>query len=92
MGASKKLFYWMTWLLVLLMMVPPWVIAQGTQGTEESRTFKQEELDQMLAPVALYPDELLTQILMASTYPLEIVQASRWTKRNKNLKGDAQEC
>jgi len=90
MGASKKFFYcWMTWLLVLLMMAPPWVIAQGTQGTEESRTFKQEELDQMLAPIALYPDELLSQILMASTYPLEIVQADRWTRQNKNLKGDA---
>jgi hypothetical protein len=64
-------------------------VAQGTQGTQESKLFKQEELDQMLAPVALYPDELLSQILMASTYPLEIVQADRWTKQNKNLKGDA---
>ena len=43
----------------------------------------------MLAPVALYPDSLLTQILMASTYPLEIVQADRWAKQNKNMKGDA---
>jgi hypothetical protein len=68
---------------------PPWVIAQGAQGAEESKIFKQEELDQMLAPIALYPDELLTQILMASTYPLEIVQAARWTTQNKNLKGDA---
>ena len=64
-------------------------VAQGTQITQESKLFKQEELDQMLAPVALYPDELLSQILMASTYPLEIVQADRWTKQNKNLKGDA---
>jgi hypothetical protein len=64
-------------------------MAQGTQGAEESKTFKQEELDQMLAPIALYPDDLLTQILMASTYPLEIVQAARFTKQNKNLKGDA---
>ena len=64
-------------------------VAQGIPGTQESKLFKQEELDQMLAPVALYPDDLLTQILMASTYPLEIVQAARWTKQNKNLKGDA---
>jgi len=63
----------MAWLLVLLLAAPPWVIAQGTQGAEETKTFKQEELDQMLAPIALYPDDLLTQILMASTYPLEIV-------------------
>ena len=89
MTIKKKFFYWTAWLLVLLLAAPPWVIAQGTQGTEESKTFKQEELDQMLAPIALYPDELLTQVLMASTYPLEIVQAARWTNQNKNLKGDA---
>ena len=63
--------------------------AQGTQGSQESKLFKQEELDQMLAPIALYPDDLLTQILMASTYPLEIIQAARWTSQNKDLKGDA---
>jgi hypothetical protein len=86
---KQKFFYWMAWLLVLLLAAPPWAIAQGPQGTQESKLFKQEELDQMLAPVALYPDDLLSQILMASTYPLEIVQADRWTKQNKNLKGDA---
>src|SRR5512136_430017 len=85
---KKKFFYWTAWLLVLLLAAPPWVIAQATQGTQESKVFKQEELDQMLAPVALYPDDLLTQLLMASTYPLEIVQAARWTKQNKDLKGD----
>jgi hypothetical protein len=79
----------LTLFLVFLMAAPPWVISQGTQGAEETKTFKQEELDQMLAPIALYPDDLLTQLLMASTYPLEIVQAARWTKQNKNLKGDA---
>jgi len=79
----------LTLFLVFLMAAPPWVISQGTQGAEETKTFKQEELDQMLAPIALYPDDLLTQVLMASTYPLEIVQAARWTKQNKNLKGDA---
>src|SRR6516164_5085699 len=53
--------------------------------------FKPEELDQLLAPIALYPDDLLAQVLMASTYPLEIVQADRWAKdpKNKDLKGDA---
>ncbi|HEY1922445.1 MAG TPA: DUF3300 domain-containing protein [Tepidisphaeraceae bacterium] len=49
----------------------------------------QEELDQALAPVALYPDSLLSQLLMASTYPLEVVEADRWVKANKDLKGDA---
>ena len=43
-------------------------------------TLTQQELDQVLAPIALYPDALLAQILMASTYPLEVVHASRWVK------------
>src|SRR5689334_4058148 len=47
------------------------------------------QLDQLVAPIALYPDTLLAQVLMASTYPLEIVQADRWAKQNKNLKGAA---
>jgi uncharacterized membrane protein YgcG len=51
--------------------------------------FKPEELDQMLAPVALYPDPLLSQVLMAAGYPLEVVEAARWSKANPALKGDA---
>jgi len=89
MRMKQKFLYWTAWLLVLLLAAPSSVMAQGTQETQESKTFKQEELDQMLAPIALYPDDLLTQILMASTYPLEIVQAARWAKENKELKGDA---
>lgn len=50
--------------------------------------FRQEELDQMLAPIALYPDSLLAQVLMAAAYPLEVVQADRWVKQNKNLRGE----
>jgi len=46
------------------------------------------ELDQLVAPIALYPDPLLAQVLMASTYPLEVVQADRFAKANKKLKGD----
>jgi hypothetical protein len=72
--------------LALLLAAPQGVIAQS--GGEE-KPFKQEELDQLVAPIALYPDSLLTQILMASTYPLEVVQADRWAKQNKSMKGDA---
>ena len=43
----------------------------------------------MLAPIALYDDALLSQVLMAASYPLEIVEASRWSQANPNLKGDA---
>lgn len=56
---------------------------------EGNPTFSQQELDQMLAPIALYPDPLLSQILMASTYPLEVVEAARWSNANPTLKGDA---
>src|SRR3954466_1651961 len=49
---------------------------------------KAEELDALVAPIALYPDSLLALVLMASTYPLEVVQVDRWAKDNKNLKGD----
>ncbi len=75
-----------TWLLIVLTAAPAWVSAQSSA---EQNPFKQEELDQILAPIALYPDDLLSQVLMASTYPLEVVQAERWAKQNKSLKGDA---
>src|SRR5262245_36119217 len=55
---------------------------------QEGPAFSEEELDQMLAPIALYPDSLLSQVLMASTYPLEVVQAARWSRANSQLKGD----
>jgi len=51
--------------------------------------YSQAELDQMLAPIALYPDPLLSQVLMASTYPLEVVEAARWSRANPGLQGDA---
>ena len=51
--------------------------------------FKQEELDQLVAPIALYPDALLAQVLMASTYPLDVVTAERWVKANPSLKEKA---
>src|SRR3954464_11317548 len=46
------------------------------------------ELDQLVAPIALYPDPLLAEVLMAATYPLEVVQAERWAQDNKSLKPD----
>ena len=67
----------------------PGIAGHDIRAGAPAKIFKQEELDQMLAPIALYPDDLLTQILMASTYPLEVVQAERWAKQNKSLKGDA---
>lgn len=63
---------------------PPALWAQDSK-----KPFTPEQLDQMLAPIALYPDALLSQTLMAATYPLEVVEATRWTQANPNLKGDA---
>ena len=54
-----------------------------------SQPFTAAQLDQLLAPIALYPDALLAQTLMAASYPLEVVEAARWSKDNPNLKGDA---
>ncbi|WP_085679417.1 MULTISPECIES: DUF3300 domain-containing protein [unclassified Pseudomonas] len=50
--------------------------------------FNQEQLDQMLAPIALYPDPLLAQVLMASTYPGEVTEAVAWSKANPKAQGD----
>ena len=58
------------------------------QGPCAQVMFGQEQLDQMLAPIALYPDDLLVQVLMAATYPLEVVQAARWAQANAGLGGD----
>ena len=59
------------------------------QAPTDRKPFSPEELDQMLAPIALYDDALLSQVLMATSYPLEIVEAARWSQANPNLKGDA---
>jgi hypothetical protein len=58
---------------------------------KDASSFTAEQLEQMVAPIALYPDSLLMQILMASTYPLEIVQAQRWREKNPALKEKALE-
>jgi hypothetical protein len=57
--------------------------------TVDDEAFSMAELDQMLAPIALYPDSLLSQLLIASTYPLEIVEAARWSRSNPQLEGEA---
>lgn len=64
-------------------------LGAGPAFAQSSQILKPEELDQLVAPIALYPDTLLSQVLIASTYPLEVVEAERWVKQNKNLKGDA---
>jgi hypothetical protein len=78
---SRGLVLW----LALMLAIPPNVFSQ--EGS--SKVFRQEELDQLVAPIALYPDSLVAQILMAATYPLEVVEAARWVKKNNALKSEA---
>ena len=68
--------------LAMAAVVPGW--AQG-----DAATFSKERLDQLLAPIALYPDSLLTQVLMAATYPAQVAEAVKWSAARPNDKGDA---
>jgi len=60
----------------------------ASANTASSGTFTREELDQMMAPIALYPDALLAQVLMASTYPGDVSDAVAWSKAHKDAKGE----
>ena len=73
-----------------LAQTPPAAAPAVAPATQDDK-IGQPQLEQLLAPVALYPDELLMQILMAATYPLEVVQAQRWLQQGQNaqLRGDA---
>jgi hypothetical protein len=89
--------------LAMLMAIPVAVSAQtadnppapgnpaqpASQSPPSAEPLKPEQLEALVAPIALYPDELLANVLAASTYPLEVVQSDRWLKERKNLKGDA---
>jgi len=62
----------------------------SSQSADASSTrLPAEQLDSLVAPVALYPDPLLAQVLAASTYPLELVQLQQWLDKHKNLKDKA---
>ena len=69
----------------------PLVLAQEakTRTTEEAPKIPNEQLDSLVAPIALYPDAMLAQTLAASTYPLEVMQLDQWMDKNKNLKDKA---
>lgn len=66
------------------------VSAQNNYFDDDNNSYSQGELSQLLAPIALYPDQLVGQILMASTYPLDVVEAQRWLQipQNSALHGD----
>ena len=76
-----------TFPLDVLAQTTPAAVAQPATG----QPFNTEQLDALVASIALYPDDLLTQLLMASTFPLEVVAAARWVEdpAHKSLSGDA---
>jgi hypothetical protein len=76
---------------VLAQNAPPAAASPGAADANDTTVFSTEQLDALLAPIALYPDPLLTQILMAATEPLQIVEAKRWADdpAHSGLKGDA---
>src|SRR5258708_23692446 len=74
---------------VLVLLVSASVaFAQTPPPAPRNAAATQPELDQMVAPIALYPDSLLSQIIRASTYPREVVEAARWSRANPGLKGE----
>ncbi len=70
-------------LLLALCLLLPLAPAQA-----QSRLYSQPELDALLAPIALYPDPLLSQILTAAVYPDQVAQAADWSRRNPGVSGD----
>ena len=81
---------------VALLVVQPVAHSQASTPTAatapaSSTKLTQQDLDQLLAPIALYPDALIAQMLMAATYPLEVVEATRWKLSNPTLKDKALE-
>jgi len=82
--------------LMISLLLPLMVGCTTTQAVEQTSysttaaqaSFSEAQLDSLLAPIALYPDTVLSHVLIASTYPLEVVEADRWSRNNRHLTGD----
>ena len=66
---------------------PPSPATSPTSATQPAK-FSTAQLEQLVAPIALYPDQLAIQVMIAATYPLEIVEADRWRAKNPKLQGE----
>ena len=86
---STTLFHPFRWLALALALVLPVAAAAQTQAQPSGKQFSSEQLDQLTAQVALYPDPLLAQVLMASTYPADVAEAAKWSRAHPDDKGDA---
>jgi len=78
-------------ILMLPMDTVLWAIQeqQPATSTDQDAKISNQQLDSLVAPIALFPDPLLSQTLVACTYPLEIVQLQQWLEQNKGLKDKA---
>lgn len=75
--------------VIVMLVMPPVVMAQDSgETTPRAEEFTSGELAQMLAPIALYPDSVVAAILMAATYPVEVVEAERWLRQKEGLSDD----
>jgi len=81
----KPILSWLKRTALTVMLVLPLAAAAQTGD----KPFSNEQLDQMLAQIALYPDSLLSQVLMAATYPDDFAKAAAWSKANPDAKGDS---
>ncbi|HSF24763.1 MAG TPA: DUF3300 domain-containing protein, partial [Blastocatellia bacterium] len=68
---------------------PVAAVPVAQEATQDAPKVPPEQLDSLVAPIALYPDPMLSQVLVASTYPLELIQLQQWMERNKGLKDKA---
>ena len=81
--------------LVALLMTahPVWATGEAppeaVPAAAQSEKFSSGQIEQLVSPIALYPDGIAVQILIAATYPLEVVEAARWRTKNASLNGDA---
>ena len=83
----KKRIVWIaTQCLALFLLIST---AQAQVVDDEQASYSQPELEQILAPIALYPDPLLSHVLMAATYPTEVVEASYWLRAHPAIRGES---
>lgn len=87
-GMPSRLLVGLVSVALAMPAMVPVAFAQSSQQSESAQ-LSQAQLSALVAPIALYPDSLVSQVLMASTYPLEVAEASNWQKANSRLKGDS---
>lgn len=87
---SSRVFTAVVSAALVLPALPPSAWAQSTSTSQTAgQQLSEAELAALVAPIALYPDPLVAQVLMAATYPLEVAEAYNWLKSNASLKGSA---